>query len=303
MFAVASVRPRWSARGNPRSSGARRVRKRLAEPVRKMRLCDAVRRSAGLLHATDHLIDGDDRQIVGPGQVQQFVAGRHVLAVATADFAQHSCRHEPGEPHQVDGGLGMPLALEESAFARDQGKDVSRAAEVLGTRGFIDDLADREGALLRADSGLAQRVVEGDCKAGRIRTSASDHRFEAEATGNLGHDGHAELPTPLRNHEMHLLTGDLFRSHQEVGLVFAVLGIGNDDHPPLRQGGQRVFQLRVEGHGGGLFLENSEFADSAMRNQRGLIADRNEDARHDRVGVAIVSKRTAVSGDGEKNGI
>jgi hypothetical protein len=32
-----------------------------------------------------------------------------------------------------------------------------------------------------------------------------------------------------------------------------------------------------------------------MRNQRGLIADRNEDARHDRVGVAIVSKRTALS--------
>ena len=47
-------------------------------------------------------------------------------AVLVQDLADHAGRREPGEPREVDGGLGMPDALEHAAVARAQRKHVAR---------------------------------------------------------------------------------------------------------------------------------------------------------------------------------
>ena len=51
--------------------------------------------------------------------------------VLVHDLADHAGREEPGEPGEVDGGLGVTGALEHAALAVPQREDVARAWKVL----------------------------------------------------------------------------------------------------------------------------------------------------------------------------
>ena len=68
-------------------------------------------------------------------------------------------------------------------------------------------------------------------KRGRV---GLDHRGQLEPLADLGQDRHAELPAAVGDHEVDDFRRDLLGGADEVAFVFAVLGIDDDDDPPLR---------------------------------------------------------------------
>ncbi len=60
---------------------------------------------------------------------------------------------EPGEPRDIDRGLGMAGAHQHAAVARHQREDVARRDDVLGALGRIDRDRDGAGAVGRGDAG------------------------------------------------------------------------------------------------------------------------------------------------------
>src|SRR3546814_8500326 len=71
------------------------------------------------------------------------VCSSDLRAVLVHDLADHARRIEPGEPRDIDRGLGMPGAHQHPALARDQREDVARRHDLVGAVGGID--RDRDG--------------------------------------------------------------------------------------------------------------------------------------------------------------
>ena len=69
---------------------------------------------------------------MGVGELSQLVSARHG-AVVVDDL--HEDAHGPvaRQAHEVDGGLRVTAAREDSALARPQGEDVTGADEVAGS--------------------------------------------------------------------------------------------------------------------------------------------------------------------------
>ena len=77
-------------------------------------------------------------------------------AVVVHDLADHAGGIEPGEPRDIDGGLGMPGADEHAAILGDQRKDVARRHDVPEVLGGIDGDGDGVGAVMRRDAGASR---------------------------------------------------------------------------------------------------------------------------------------------------
>ena len=72
-------------------------------------------------------------------------------------LADDGDRRAAGEPGEVDGRFGVTAPFEHAALAGAQREHVTRAHEVLGTRRGVEDLADRERAVVRADAAARRR--------------------------------------------------------------------------------------------------------------------------------------------------
>ena len=55
-----------------------------------------------------------------------------------------------------------------------------------------------------------------------------NHHRQFQPTGNVGKDRHADLPSAVRDHEVHRLRAGMFGSANKVALVFPILCIDND---------------------------------------------------------------------------
>ena len=108
-------------------------------------------------------------------------------AVVLHDLADDARRIQPGEPREVDGGLGLAGALEHAAAARAEREDVTGLHEVRRLRGRVDRHLDRPGAVLRGDPG-------GDALArlDRDREGGPERRLVL-----VGHLAQAELVAAL----------------------------------------------------------------------------------------------------------
>ena len=73
-------------------------------------------------------------------------AARH-RAVVVHDLAQHAAGREPGEPGEVDRGLGLAAALEHPARASPQREDVAGPDEIGRAGGRVDGDLDRACAV------------------------------------------------------------------------------------------------------------------------------------------------------------
>ena len=74
-------------------------------------------------------------------------------AVVVDDLGEHARGREPGEPGEVDRGLGVAGALEHAALAVAQREDVPGPGQVLGRGRGVDQRAHRGGTVGRADAG------------------------------------------------------------------------------------------------------------------------------------------------------
>ena len=85
----------------------------------------------------------------------QLVAAGHVALVLLGhDLAEHAGRGEPGQPGQVDGGLGVPGPAQHAAVAGPQRHHVPGADEVTGDRRRVG-----EQRIVRARSAAEMPVV------------------------------------------------------------------------------------------------------------------------------------------------
>ncbi len=95
----------------------------------------------------------------------------------------------------------------------------------------INDRLDRLRPLLGRDAGLRVTVIDRHGEGGSERRSIRlDHGMQFESFADLGQNGHAKLPTAMRDHEVDDFGSHLLGSADKVSLVLPVLGVNNDDH-------------------------------------------------------------------------
>ncbi len=156
-------------------------------------------------------------------------------AVLVHDLADDAGGGEPGEPREVDGGLGLSRALQDAARARAEREDVAGLDEVVRRRGRVDRDLDRVGPVVGRDPGrdaLARLDRDGERGAER-RLVLVGHLAQAELLAPLGREAEADQPPPVGRHEVDRLGRDELRGDREVALVLAILVV-DDDHEPAR---------------------------------------------------------------------
>ncbi len=102
------------------------VRREVAVPGRQPGLGDPLDEALVAAPVADQVLDRDHRQAVLVGELAQLRAALHG-AVVVDDLDQDAGRGEPGEPGQVDGGLGVAAPDEHAALAVAQREHVARA--------------------------------------------------------------------------------------------------------------------------------------------------------------------------------
>ncbi len=182
----------------------------------------------------DQVRDRDHLQPVALAVGRQVGHARH-RPVVVHDLADHAGRDQPGEPGEVDAGLGLPDALQHAAGLGLEREHVAGLDELPRARVGIDRHLDRArpvgGRDPGADAGASldrdrERGLEGRLVLGR-------HQVEAELVAALGGQGEADQPAPLLAHEVDRLGGDELGGHRQVALVLTVLVVADDDHLAL----------------------------------------------------------------------
>jgi len=190
------------------------------------------------------LLDGNDLQLELPGQGIEFIAAG-AIAVAAEDLTDHAGRAEAGHAGQVDGALGMPGPPQDSPSFAIRGNRWPDGPKIVRLAVGIEDRLDRRRPLLGRDSGAATAVIDGDCKPGLQRGRVIlDHQRQLEPLADVGQDRHAELSPTMSHHEIDDFRGDRLGRTDEIAFVFPVLGVHDDDDPPLGNGLNRGIDSR-----------------------------------------------------------
>src|SRR6185295_3492921 len=90
-------------------------------------------------------------EVVLRGELVELWAPRRG-AVFVQDFANHASRHEPGEPREIDGRLGVADTLQHATLTRAKREDVAAVPQIARDRRWIDGDANGRCAVLRADA-------------------------------------------------------------------------------------------------------------------------------------------------------
>lgn len=153
----------------------------------------------------------------------------------------------PPQATKVDRSLRVPRPLEHAAGPGEQRKDVARSNEVgwpgVGVHGEQDRLRAIGSRYPGRDvvSRLDRDTERG--AAARVVGAFIDHQRYLEFRETLLVRRHADQPAPVRGHEIHDLWGHEFRRADEIAFVFAVLVVQDDDHLPVSQIVDDVFDL------------------------------------------------------------
>ena len=185
----------------------------------------------------DEVRDGDEGQVVLLGEGLELGQSGHARLVLGDHLAQHARGVLAGQAAQVDGGFGVPGALQDAAGTVAQGDDVARAVEIGGLSGRVDEGAHRGGAVAGGDArGRAVAVVDGDGEGRALGLGVGDHhQGQVQLVGAGGLEGDAEDPRGVLEEEGHGLRRDVLGRHDEVALVLAVLVVDDDDHAAAAQ--------------------------------------------------------------------
>ena len=187
----------------------------------------------------DEIGDGDALEAVGLGEARHVGAAHH-RAVVVHELGEHADRRQPGEPAQVDAGLGMARAHQHAAFPRHQRKHVAGADEIGGAVVAVGERAHGVGALLGGDAGgqpVADVDRDGEGGAER-RVVQGDHRDRDEgAWPPRPTSGAQTMPEVWRMMKAIFSGVHMRRRDEQIALVLAVVVVGDDDDLAAREGG------------------------------------------------------------------
>ena len=197
-----------------------------------------------LLHAPpvgDQVGDGDQREVVVVGEHPQLVAAGHVaLVLLRDDLAERAGGGEPGEPGEVDGGLGVPRPAQHAALAGPQRQHVPGPHQVAGDGGRVGEQRDRPGPVRGRDAGGdAGLRVDGHGEGGAEAVGVGVvHRRQVEPVAvGLG-ERHADVAGGVAHHERHQLRRGLLRREDQIALVLAVRVVDHHHRPSGREIGE-----------------------------------------------------------------
>ena len=178
----------------------------------------------------DELGDRQPPQPVLFGEVIDLRPG-HDAAVVIGEFADDADRRQAGKPAKIDRGLGMTRAHEDPALAGDQREDMPGPDEIAGAHIAIGKRAHRIGALFGGNAGRQpmpdiDRNREGGAER---RVIGRDHRLEMQPPRIFRGNRRADDAARIADDEAHLFGRAERRGADEIGLVFAVVVIGDDD--------------------------------------------------------------------------
>ena len=182
----------------------------------------------------------------GKGLKVRQSGGRPLLG---QDRAEDGSRIEAGEAAEVEGGLGLPGSREDSPFLDPKRKDVARPTQVLGACLGIDERLNRDGPIKCRDAGRRSRFrihryAIGNVTRGRL---IGDHDGDPKCLEALPGQGHTDNPPGFSGHKVHGLRGHPLRRQGQHAFTLSGLIIGQDHHPPLPDGPDRLLH-RMAGH-------------------------------------------------------
>ncbi len=167
-------------------------------------------------------------------------------AVLVHDLADDAGRRQARQPSEIDGGLGVPGALEHATGTRLQREDVAGHRDVLGLGVTGDRGRDRDRAIRRRDArgDLAlgsDRAVKRRALLGGVLVG---HGRDAERSESLTRQRHADEAAAVARHEVDGLGRDLLGGHDEVAFVLAVLVVDHDEHAACANLGDGLLDRR-----------------------------------------------------------
>ncbi len=182
----------------------------------------------------DQIRNGPDLQAVKLGKGDQVRQPRHG-AVVVHDLADHPGRLQAGEPRDVHRRLGVAGADQHPALLGHQGEDVPGRDQVVRALGRID--GDRHGAraVVGRDAGgdpflRLDRHGEGGAVQGLV---VGGHGRQPQLARPFGGDGQADQAARVLGHEVDLVGGGELGGDDHIPLVLAILGVDQDEGPPL----------------------------------------------------------------------
>ena len=179
----------------------------------------------------DEVGNGADFEIVFFSELHQFGHTRHG-AVVVDDFADDGGGNQAIHLCQVNAGFCVSGADEYAAFLGAQWEDVAGLDDVFWFGGWGNGGLNGQGAIGGGDAGgNAVGGFDGDGKVGAIlRAVFLGHHGQAEFFDHFAVHRQADQAACVFDHEVDGFRGDELGGHQQVAFVFAVFGIGDDDH-------------------------------------------------------------------------
>ena len=167
------------------------------------------------------------------GELPQ-LGSRAIVPSSCDDLADDAGGPQPGQPGQVDGGLGVPGAAQDAAVLGPQREDVARPDQVV-RRG----VGSASSGIVRARSAALMPVVTPS-RASTLTVNAVCIRSvlcgaicaSCEAVEHVLLERDAEQPAAVRHREGDQLGRRELGGEDEVALVLAVLVVDDDDGRP-----------------------------------------------------------------------
>ena len=158
----------------------------------------------------------------------------HHMPVVRHDLAAESRGVKPREPREVCRRLRVARAAQHAALDGAQREDVSRAAELRGLCRRIDEQAHRAAALERGDARRRVVRIDGDGKRRLVIVRVVLHHLtNLQLVEPAADDRRADEPLRVRRHEIHVLGRQLLGGDDDVALVLAILIVHDDEHFPV----------------------------------------------------------------------
>ena len=148
-------------------------------------------------------------------------------------------RRQPGEPAEIDRGLGMAGAHEHAAVPGDQREDVAGPHEIGSAHVVVGEAAHRVACARSAEMPVVSAVpeVDRDREGGAVRrVVVGHHRLEAQPARLRAVSGAQTMPQVWRMMKAIFSGVQCDGRDDQVALVLAVVVVGDDDDLAAREG-------------------------------------------------------------------
>ena len=182
---------------------------------------------------------GVGRREIGHGNHAQAVTASELLQLGSAhhgavlphDFAAQAAFLQPGDAHQVDGGLRMACAHQHTPFPRLEGKHVAGAAEIGRLGVVLHGFHGRDGALKGGDARGGRHVVDGDGERRAVVVGVRRHHLlQSQLVRHRLAHRHANQSFGVGSHDIHVFQRGVLGGAYQVALGLAVGVVDGYNH-------------------------------------------------------------------------